>query len=508
MRHFAAEIARVSQSRLPTAASSQHADILQRLAILLDQPLDAAHSTLALNGTDSLSAVKLVAQIRRAFGTDVPLSFVLSDPTAHELSDFIARGGGSAPDPRMPLVALDDLRTLTKRTALAQIEPLEPFARAQTVLVTGATGFLGCFVVRELLDRLAPSSTVVCLVRGPDAARRLQKSCAQRGVNMDGWDRVRVVEANLEHHPGWGLDPAIHADLCISVDAVVHCAAVVNWTLPYTALRSANVLCCADLAEFCQTGKRKRLVHVSTITCCPVRAASTAVCGSSAMAQQAGAWETFEGYADLEWAHRLGPYGQSKWVAEEVLRARMDPSALCIVRPANIMAHSQSGASNLTDFMDRYVSTALAMGVAIGDTEAVFNFTPVDWIARAIVRVATSTPPESVGIPATLSNNASPTYAQLARVLRDQAGYTALQVVSYADFRARLLSHPARESLALFGLIPMFVESAQWIYGMPVADARIAEATVGEQCPPTTDAALAQWIAFLQAQAFIQAPCK
>jgi hypothetical protein len=60
----------------------------------LQDAASAGSTGLVMHGTDSLSAVKLVSRIRDTMGVDVPLSFMLSNPSVSELDDFIRTGGG------------------------------------------------------------------------------------------------------------------------------------------------------------------------------------------------------------------------------------------------------------------------------------------------------------------------------------------------------------------------------------------------------------------------------
>jgi fatty acid CoA ligase FadD9 len=118
-----------------------------------------------------------------------------------------------------------------------------PSAHVRTILLTGATGFLGRFLVLEWLERLAPvDGKLICLVRAKDdaAARdRLDKTfdngdpqLLQHYRELSAKHLGVIVgdkgEANL------GLDAQTWQRLADTVDLIVDPAALVNHVLPYS----------------------------------------------------------------------------------------------------------------------------------------------------------------------------------------------------------------------------------------------------------------------------------
>ena len=112
------------------------------------------------------------------------------------------------------------------------------------ILLTGATGFVGAFVLAALCARVE-RARVTCLVRAASASvARERLETAMRGYGL--WStqvaaRVEVVAGDIGHQR-LGLSPAGHAALLREVGCVVHCAARVSSALPYAALHESNVL--------------------------------------------------------------------------------------------------------------------------------------------------------------------------------------------------------------------------------------------------------------------------
>ncbi|KAM4067251.1 AMP-binding enzyme [Hirsutella rhossiliensis] len=185
-----------------------------------------------------------------------------------------------------------------------------------TVLLTGATGFLGSYVLHELLE--GPSRAhVVAHVRAKDAAAglaRVEAATKAYGLWSPTWtstSRLEVVAGDISK-PYLGLLKNTWDRLSNVVDLVIHNGAQVNWMLPYSSLRAANVLSTLDCIRLCATGKPKRLTFVS----------STSTLDNDHYVQLSREVETgVPETDDLEGSRRgLGTgYGQSKWASEFVM---------------------------------------------------------------------------------------------------------------------------------------------------------------------------------------------
>ncbi|MFD5516291.1 NAD-dependent epimerase/dehydratase family protein [Streptomyces sp. NPDC127066] len=110
---------------------------------------------------------------------------------------------------------------------------------SKNVLVTGANGFVGRHVVRAALTK--PPARVRLVYRGPDAP--------------DGQEGVEAVRADL-------TDPASLKGLCEGIDAVVHCASLVDGD--GQSLRRVNDLGTRALVDEALRHGVRRIVYVST----------------------------------------------------------------------------------------------------------------------------------------------------------------------------------------------------------------------------------------------------
>jgi thioester reductase-like protein len=266
---------------------------------------------------------------------------------------------------------------------------------ARRVLLTGATGFLGRSLAKELLKE--SQTTLFCVVRpGPvDAPARLRAALADAGVastelerlgESDG--RVRVVEGDLSQ-PWLGIGQAGFEALAEEVDAVCHAGAAVNWARPYHGLKATNVDGTRHLLEL--ACRRAVPFHfVSSLSVCYSTAVATPFArGPQALAPaiRPSIDDRYDALPDLSGLH-LG-YAQTKVVAEELVReVGRRGLPISIYRPSLIAGHSETGAFNPGDILARVVSGCVRMGTA-PDLDWTLDCLPVDTAARRIIELST-----------------------------------------------------------------------------------------------------------------------
>ncbi len=137
----------------------------------------------------------------------------------------------------------------------------------QHVLLTGATGFLGRFLARDLLQT-HPSITVHCLIRAnsvEEANQRLQDSFIEAKI----WDpayqsRIQVIPGDITQEK-FGLNVDEFLALSKMIDAVYHLAANLSLATNYSNLRETNTLSIRNVIEMCLTVRFKHLFYASSM---------------------------------------------------------------------------------------------------------------------------------------------------------------------------------------------------------------------------------------------------
>ena len=256
---------------------------------------------------------------------------------------------------------------------------------SQHLFMTGATGFLGVFLLQALLRQTPPSTKIYCLVRAHDAVEAQQKLRAvikQYLVLSDiPYHRLIPIVGDLSA-PYLGIEDTQFAEIARSTQAIYHSGANVNMFYPYTALKAANVRGTQEVIRLAATGPQKILHHVSTLD----------VFESLA---RAGADVFYESDSIAQGEGISGGYAQSKWVAEQmVLLAKAAGLPVCLYRPGMVSGHSKTGHANTNDVLCRFIKT-LTQIKAAPELDLDVDMTPVDYVSSAIAQL--SQQPESIG---------------------------------------------------------------------------------------------------------------
>jgi phthiocerol/phenolphthiocerol synthesis type-I polyketide synthase E len=244
------------------------------------------------------------------------------------------------------------------------------------VLLTGASGFIGAFLLRELTR---VGTRVRCVVRAADEGEAWRKLCAAAArYRLGELDPARVVAI-----AGDVADPSSWADrdggLAGEVGHILHCAAEVTFTEPYRAVRRSNVVGTAELLRWARAHGVPEFSYVSSL------AAATPVGPRRRVLEQ----------REQPLAAESGGYGTSKWVSERLLDgAERDGLRVRVFRPGLVLGDSTTGACNAKDMTWRVLAGALATGAHPLDDRPMFA-APVDLVAGAVVAMMRA--PEAVG---------------------------------------------------------------------------------------------------------------
>ncbi len=308
---------------------------------------------------------------------------------AQDLADALSDVEPALADipPRRHFTEASSTGLLTYMPAALRQEPPKPSAsRPRVVLLTGATGYVGIYLLRELLRQ--EGLHVHCLVRGQaekPAESRLWEQFHwyfERRPDDETRGRVTVHDGDVTA-AGLGLDVASYAKLASSVDTVIHSAADVRLMTSLEGLRRTNVQGTEHVIEFCRRSRPKQLHMVSTLSVAGVSPTPGGIVFSE---------------DDLHCGQSfLTPYEQSKYEAETAVRQFIASGGrACIHRTGSVSADATGTFQSNIDSnrVMQSVFTYVLSGV-VPSREDDLLLCPVDSLAGALVSIVVNQPVSS-----------------------------------------------------------------------------------------------------------------
>ena len=363
-------------------------------------------------GPDSMALARLAQNIADRFNVKIPLQLLAKLPTLLSLQMYVLSGGDAN--------LMEEIMNQNKESVITaefnwenevdtvwneiikhqenqqnhQTESTETEGNkreSQTmkrngILLTGATGFFGAFLLKAILDcKEWQDRKVYCLVRG-DVTRvwnnlEFLELKVEESVKTE---RVRLINGNVEVNDMLGMELNEYKSLVEEIQFVVHNAAMVNSVMSYNVLKNPNVIGTKNIIQFCLSPNRsgnknssfktKQLYHISTIGILSGTGISTELLPTPS--------------SNL---YHISGYAQSKWVAEQIVYRAFEKLQIqgMMFRPGTIGGDSVSGACNLSDSIVRMMCGIAKEGiVCMGEDSPLpnnFHIVNADWAARVVV---------------------------------------------------------------------------------------------------------------------------
>lgn len=309
-------------------------------------------------GGDSLNAVELAVSL------NIKPQTVYDNPFLYALANKLSKTSETEAD------GISNINELILETEGGEVVG----KKFETALLTGATGFLGIHILKELISE---GLKVYCLVR---SEKKLHKQIEYYFGSLDLTD-VKVVSGNIEADR-LGLSRDDYERLAKEVDVVYHVAANVHHAGDYSDLKRTNVDGTRNVIEFCLKADAV-MQHTSTVS----------LHGAATVRQSYKNAEFHEHILNIGQHYCDNVYIHSKYRAEEaVIEARKRGLKSNIYRIGNLTWRASDGKfqSNSSDngFLHR-LHAMLKLGIYHENMDKYpMDLTPVDECADAFVKLS------------------------------------------------------------------------------------------------------------------------
>jgi len=297
----------------------------------------------------------------------------------------------------------------------------------KNILLTGATGFLGVHVLRELLEQTGRDTTIWCQLRGKGtltAERRLSEMLVyyfKKKYRLQIGKRIRVVEGDITHPADF--ETLLNAG--VGFDTVINCAANVKHFSKGDDIEQINYGGVRNLVDFCEKSGAK-LIQVSTES-----VAGMALGDTPHVLTEQQLW--FGQVTDNQ-------YIRSKFLAERLVLEHMAAGTLDakIMRAGNLSPRAEDGEFqinlNANTTMGRIKAYRMLGACPYALLETKMEFSPIDETARAIVLLSTT--PRANCVFNVSNNHLIPMDDIFSRIGRD--GEKPIEYLEYDAFLQRM----------------------------------------------------------------------
>ncbi|MBB1485775.1 non-ribosomal peptide synthetase [Oceanospirillum sediminis] len=216
-------------------------------------------------GGSSLTAVGLLNRLSEE-GFVLNIDLIFNNPVFRDMVNALQLAEDEEEAFRQS-IRLEDLADHSLRN-LDQALPYQPEQDKgpQNIFLTGATGYLGCYILKSLLEQT--QDTIYCLIRCNDEENgyfRLQQMAEERGMTLEiDRERVHIIPGDLINDR-YGLDDTQYQWLAENIDKVMHIAALISLIAPLSGLYPINVKGSANAIELATTHHVKPVHYMSTI---------------------------------------------------------------------------------------------------------------------------------------------------------------------------------------------------------------------------------------------------
>lgn len=348
-------------------------------------------------GIDSIVGVEFSQKISTDLGIDVNFQLVITSETIEALSKNISDtfNINNRQDNNLEFkqftnqikINMEETIERIKRDAILGDEitidkdaaPYEASREHKNVLLSGATGYLGVYVLKELLDKT--NADIFCIVRANSMdhgmERLIERMKAYQLWENVPFERIIPVVGDLSEKR-LGLNDNTYNKIINKTDAIYHTAANTNHVLSYESLKKVDAFSTLEIIKIACRVKVKPIYFVSTFGVpIIIRENKLEFTHEEKVIRELSGYNFSSGYL------------AGKWVSEQLLdQAYKRGIPMMIFRVGEMVGHSKTGIGRTDDMFVRLLQLFSISNVRTDYKNAIIDFVPVDYISRALVYLA------------------------------------------------------------------------------------------------------------------------
>lgn len=384
-------------------------------------------------GGDSLLVAVAAAHIAGKLDVKVYMRDIYQYPTVQSLARVLAERRETAAN--IPLEDVEPVTELQNDVYLAPDTVIKGhfdkhvLKNPDNIFLTGVTGFIGIYLLDELLNRT--NATIYCLVRAAntyDAWMKIDAVLTKFNVTIREELKKRVVPVTGDlTQSDIGLARQQYDQLAGSIDIIYHSASSVNFIEPYSYNKAPNVDGLRQIIKFAAHTKLKCLALMSTIS---VYSWGHQFTHKTVMTEQDDIRQNI-----LAVSKDIG-YVRSKYVMEAIADlAASQGLPVVTYRLGYAICHSTTGAFAPYQWWSNLVKVCLRYNAYPDLVELREGLITVDYMARSVVHITSN--PNSIGLKFNLiaSPSENLTLNQFFALLQQYYPIT-IQPLPYKEWRA------------------------------------------------------------------------
>ncbi len=360
----------------------------------------------------------------------------------------------------------------------------------QGILLTGSAGFLGIYLLRELLANT--DAKIYCLIR----KGKFESIATRLITNIDRYElsdeislanrRIVMIESDVGNDQ-FGIPVELYKSLAGKIDLIYHCSAQINTITSYTNLRTSNVQGTIEMIKFALQQYDKPIHYISTLS------AANKIDDKNHLLEE---------FPDANASQLVGGYALSKWVSERLLTQLKNRGLpVSIYRSGHIWGQSDSGITNMNDSLLLLIKGCIQLGLAPNWHEQI-RLLPVDFVSKAIINLSLQKPDKSNVYHIDHPNGIM--WTDLIAWLNDY-GYT-IKLCSHKEWRQHLTKIGPEN--ALFSFLPHYLSkiTPPNAYKIEMNHTIAALKTAGISYPDLNDRLLRLYMKYLCEIGFLPTP--